>query len=147
MRRLFIAYFVLAVLSGLVHLVWERAHMQLYTGYEALEGVLPVYIFATLGDVAYTLAAVFVIGLTVGSSTWFVSARARAYAGLALIGFWIALFVEYKALAFDRWEYTEAMPIFLQVGLSPLLQMTLLLPLSVYLTCVALNARGRTIDP
>ncbi len=146
MNRLLVAYTVLAAISGVLHLLWERTHIQLYTGYEVLEGALPVYVFATLGDIAYTLGVVLVLGLIVGSFAWFLRAGARVYVGLAVVGFWIALFVEYKALAFDRWEYTEAMPLFLQVGVSPLLQMAILLPFSVYLTRVALGTKGRTID-
>jgi len=39
-----------------------------------------------------------------------------------------------KALALGRWEYAAAMPIvpLLRVGLSPVLQMAVLLPLAVY---------------
>jgi hypothetical protein len=108
----------------------------LYTGYEAMEGTLPVYLFATLGDVAYTLGAVLLISFFAGSLVWFVHVRTQAFLGLAVIGFSIALFVEYKAMALMRWEYTEAMPLVWDLGVSPLVQMTLLLPLSVFLSMV-----------
>jgi len=55
---------------------------------------------------------------------------------LAIIGFFFAVGIEQSALLLERWGYTDVMPIvpYLQVGLLPVLQMTLLLPLSIYLT-------------
>ncbi len=125
---------VLAVVSFFLHLVWEKTHIALYTGYEAMEGVLPVYVFATVGDVAYVLAAVLLVALFKGGIRWLRDVRATDYAGLAVLGLSIALFVEYKAAALGRWEYTDAMPLVHGLGLSPLAQMTVLLPLSVFIT-------------
>ena len=55
---------------------------------------------------------------------------------LAVIGFFFALGIEWRAILFDRWSYTEAMPIipYFQVGLAPIIQMSILLPLSFYIT-------------
>lgn len=128
------AFVLLAAITFILHLVWERSHIVLYTGYEAMEGALPVYVFATFGDVAYTLGAVLLISFFTGCLTWFLRGRPQAYVGLAVVGFSIALFVEYKALALGRWSYTDAMPMIGVLGISPLIQMTLLLPLSVFLT-------------
>jgi amino acid transporter len=94
---------------------------------------LPLVAFATLGDVAYALGAVLLAALFKRRYGWLADARASDYAGLAILGFCIALLVEYKALALHRWAYTSAMPLVLGVGLSPLLQMTILVPLSAYL--------------
>lgn len=126
-------FLLLATVSFFLHLAWEKAHIRLYTGYEALEGTLPVYLHATFGDVVYTLIAV-------GAALFFRGERlrrepqSRDYALVALIGFAIAVFVEVKAIALGRWAYTDAMPLVFGLGLSPLLQMTVLLPLSVYIT-------------
>lgn len=129
------SFIALLVVSGAVHSVWEYLHMGLYVGYGALEGALPVWVYATLGDVAYTLVAGLLIALFKGRMDWVGDARGRDYPGLAILGFTIALLVEYKALALHRWAYAAAMPIipYLHVGLSPILQMTLLLPLSVWI--------------
>lgn len=130
------AYALLVLIAFTLHFVWERMHVVLYTGYEAMEGVLPVYVFASLGDVSYTLGAVLLISFFTGCLTWFLRARPLAYAGLAIAGLLIALFVEYKALALGRWAYTDSMPMLGVLGLSPLIQMTLLLPFSVFLTAL-----------
>ena len=136
------SYAVLAFVSFLLHLVWERSHIVLYTGYEALEGVLPVFVYATIGDVAYTLFAAFLFAVVYRDGEWMKTAAGREYAVLALLGLCIAILVEMKAMYLDRWEYTHAMPLLYGLGLSPLIQMTVLLPLSVLIT-VAIVRRLR----
>lgn len=128
------SFALLAASAFVLHAVWEWLHLPLYAGYEAL-GTGPGLVFmATLGDVAYTLGAVLLVALLKRKLLWISSANAADYAGLAIVGFVVALLVEYKALALHRWAYTAAMPIVFGVGLSPLLQMTILLPLSVGIT-------------
>lgn len=53
---------------------------------------------------------------------------------LATTGFFFALGIEWRALLFAEWNYAPAMPIipWLNVGLTPVVQMTMLLPLSFY---------------
>jgi hypothetical protein len=134
-----IAYAALAGVSFLLHFVWEKLHIGLYTGYEALEGALPVFLYATLGDVGYTLLAVLVVAALRSETDWMRNARRREYALLAGVGLAIALFVETKAHLLGRWEYTDAMPTLWGFGLSPLVQMTVLLPLSVYISVVVMR--------
>lgn len=130
------AFLTLALVSFALHVTWERLHIGLYTGYEKMEGRLPVFVFATAGDVAYAFLAVLVAALFKGSLLWFLQASALDYVGLALLGFFMAVFVEYKAMALRRWEYTDRMPRIFGLGLTPLIQMTVLLPLSVFITAV-----------
>ena len=127
----------LPLISFVLHALWERAHIVLYTDYDAMEGVLPVWLVATLGDVLYTLVAVGAVSVLRKYKVIRVQQGSRCEYGLFfLLGFGIALFVEYKALALHKWAYLPAMPLipYLNVGLSPILQMTLLLPLSVFLS-------------
>jgi hypothetical protein len=116
------------------HQLWESSHVGLYGGYEQLT-TLPITVYATFGDVAYTLAAYFFIALFKRDGAWLVRMTKLDVAGVTVAGFFISLFVEYKALAFDRWFYLDAMPIIpgLQIGLTPVVQMTVLLPLTFYL--------------
>lgn len=125
---------VILVIGGVFHYLWESLHVVLYTDYEHLT-TLSIELYATCGDVMYVafgLALLSVVRKTVG---WVMAPTRADYVLLALIGLGIALFVEYKALMLGRWVYTEAMPIIplLGVGLSPIVQMTLGLPLSVYI--------------
>jgi hypothetical protein len=123
---------LLVIVSFGLHLVWEFAHYRLYTGYENLTP-LPIYLWATIGDVLYTLAAFALASAFKRGLGWVREATVSDYLGLAALGFFLALYVEYKAMALQRWVYLPEMPILpmFGVGLSPVLQMVILLPLSV----------------
>lgn len=127
--------FCLALVSFFLHILWETSHVSLYTGYENLPFAHSIEWYATGGDVVYTLVVILFFSLVKGGFSWLQRPRGRDYALLAFAGFFLALFVEYKALALGRWEYLPSMPVipFLEVGLSPIVQMTLLLPLSVWI--------------
>ncbi len=124
---------LLVITSALLHIVWENSHVGLYTGYEGISGSLPITVWATIGDVLYTLVAFALASLFKQGVEWVRDAVWPDYLGLATLGFFIALYVEYKALAFARWAYTDAMPILpgFEVGLSPVIQMMVLLPLTL----------------
>ncbi|MDP3734965.1 MAG: hypothetical protein Q8R39_00890 [bacterium] len=141
-----------SVTAFVLHLVWEMLHLPLYRGYEELNTLLPLPLWAALGDVFYTLLAFALVSLFKRSGLrWIAQARMSDFVGLAVLGFLIAALVEYKALALGRWEYAAAMPIvpLLRVGLSPIAQMTALLPFSVYLgallLCVTQAMRRRLL--
>lgn len=123
-----------ALVSFVLHIVWESLHVQLYTGYEHWAGGVPVALLATIGDVLYTLGAFALVSGFKGSAAWIEAVARRDYLMLVTLGFLIALFVEYKGLALNRWQYLPDMPLipFLQVGFSPIIQMALLLPLTIY---------------
>lgn len=135
---------VLMATAFVLHYIWEGLHVPLYGGYEHITN-MPIALYTTLGDVLYTLCAVFVVALIKGRADWFAAPSARDIVALATIGGFIAAFVEYKALAFNRWYYLADMPLvpFLDIGLTPLLQMVILLPLSIYLAALADRAIRR----
>lgn len=124
----FIPALVLA--AFLTNALWESIHLPLYTGYEHLGTGWRLILWATAGDVLYTCLIVGFVFLCSGKNpSW----RLSQYTALGIGGFVCALLVEYKAMALHKWAYTTMMPTFLHVGLSPLLQLTILVPLSVYL--------------
>lgn len=115
---------VLAVVAAFLHGSWEYLHLPLYRGYEALGQGWEVISYATVGDVFYTLVVY---------SIFVLFRRKPKLWELAVVGFLLALMVEYKAQLLGRWAYAPEMPMLGMFGLSPLLQMTILLPLSFYL--------------
>ncbi len=123
----------LAVFAFCLHIIWERAHVHLYKDYEGLSGRLPITLWAAIGDVLYTLGAVLLIALLKNNFDWIPSATLSDFVALSIVGLVIALYVEYRAFVLRRWAYTSAMPLIpvLKVGLSPILEMVVLLPLSV----------------
>ena len=134
--KYFLILATLSIVTFVLHLLWERSHIGLYRAYEQLEGKLPVFIFATLGDVAYTIGAYLFIAALKAEFFWYRSMSLLDVTLLVLVGIAMALFVEYKALALNRWAYTDAMPMipYLHVGLSPIIQMAVLLPASIITT-------------
>lgn len=131
-------FLLLAAVVFVIHLAWESVHIRLYTNYDALKGYLPVPVWAALGDIVYTFAAVFVIALLKMDVWWFVLPHPTDFLQLAALGFLTALFVEKKAQYYKRWEYTDAMPVLpvLNIGLSPVVQKTFLFPITVWVTIV-----------
>lgn len=137
-----LAFFTtLAAVSFVLHYIWEGAHVHLYTNYDGLSGALPITLWATLGDVFYSLfvgGALAAIRKGVGGVEHMKSAE---YAWVALVGLALAISIELRAQWLQLWSYTEAMLIIpvLNIGLSPVLQMTLLLPLSIFFTTLLLR--------
>lgn len=144
--RLFCALTLLVVVSFALHLVWEFFHVRLYTDYEHLT-TLPIWLWATLGDALYTLGAFALVSAFKGGHEWLGRVGMRDCLALVAVGFFLALFVEYKALAFGRWAYLPEMPIIpiLNVGLTPVVQMSILLPLSVLVASLLYRRSVRVI--
>ena len=126
----------LALIAFVLHLVFETSHVFLYTGYEDLSPYLPITVWAAIGDVFYTLGIYLVFALFKRDVLWMRNISKTDVFMLAVAGFLLAVGIEWKALFLERWVYLPSMPIipFLEVGLSPVLQMTILLPFSVYIT-------------
>lgn len=61
----------------------------------------------------------------------------KGYLTLLMFSFGASIFLEWIAIYFDLWQYTAAMPVVTilnsDVGLSPVLQITFLPALSIYL--------------
>ena len=131
----YVRYALVLAVSFVLNFVWEWAHIGLYKNYEALGSGLPLTVWATAGDALYTVFGAALIGVYFRNPSWLASPTRKQYLAAALSGFCIAVFVEWKAIALHRWSYTDAMPIIpvLNVGLSPLLQMILLVPLTCYI--------------
>lgn len=125
---LFLAAFAL-------HIVWENTQASLFTGYSSFGQHFPMCFFATIGDVIFTLLIYLGVGLLKNDFGWIVRLNKKDVLVLAVIGFFYAVGIEWQALLFEKWRYANTMPIipYLKTGLTPVLQMTILLPLSFYL--------------
>ena len=121
----------LAMTAFFLHLVWENAQAPLYTGYQSFSQHFPICFVGVIGDIVITLL-VFAFLLLLKKD----GVRTTAdFAALVIIGFIVAVLIEEHALLIGKWSYGETMPIipWLNVGLAPILQMTVLFPLSFYL--------------
>ena len=116
-----------AALMGGANLIWEIAHLPLYTLWESPD--LGEKIFAvlhcTLGDVMIALTTLLIALLLFGHPDW----PARHWAPVALVtialGIAYTVFSEWLNISIRQsWAYRDLMPVLppLGTGLSPLLQ-------------------------
>jgi hypothetical protein len=126
----------LSLIAFVLHIVWENAQAPLFQGYVSFSLYFPMCLIGTVGDVVITLFVYSIVALLKNNFSWLFNLNKRDIVVLVTIGFFIAIGIEWHALLFGSWTYTDAMPIIpsLKVGLAPVLQMMFLLPTSMYLT-------------
>ena len=136
-RLLWPFFAVMALLAFGLNWLWEMMHMP---AYEEMAGrswaeTAPVCAVASVGDVAVTFVVYGIGALAAGQLRWGLTRRWNIYATSALLGAAIAVAIEWRALALGRWSYSEFMPLLpvVGVGLWPVLQLTLLVPLSLWM--------------
>ena len=114
MKKIVYILFIALVLN----IIWENLHSVLYVNYQG--GIITEHILlrASLWDALMIVAITFPFFFLPKRWQW----------GIFLLGFVIAVGIEWWALQTGRWAYTSAMPIipFLSVGLTPALQLGLL---------------------
>jgi hypothetical protein len=135
-RSLCAFYAALALAAFGLNWCWEMAQMSAYAEMARRpwwSTVLPCTL-AALGDEAVTLAVCGVGALATGDVRWGMSGKWNVYATAALLGGACAVAYEWNALGSGRWSYTASMPVvpWLGVGLWPLLQLTLLVPVALW---------------
>ena len=126
------------VLIGFVlNEIWEMAQMSAYveTAGHSWTSTLGLCTRAAVGDMGIMLGIYAAGALAAGDLGWGLRGRWNVYATAAVLGLAYAALVEHAALAARRWSYTEHMPLMpgLGAGLWPLLQMTLLPPLTFWI--------------
>lgn len=111
---------IIFIAAFILNLVWENLHSFLYGNYKGAEITQLILMKATLGD------AVMITVITL--PFLFLAFFRKHLWGIVVIGFIVAISIEWYALATDRWVYNTYMPIipFLSVGLTPTVQLALL---------------------
>ena len=125
-------FFIFIVISFALHIVWENLQAPLYAGFASFTGHFPMCFLATVWDVIISVGALLFVNLLKQTSS--TKLNKNDFIALAIAGFVIAVVIERNALLAGKWSYNSAMPLmpYFRVGLTPVLQMTLLLPLSFY---------------
>ncbi len=131
-------FFATTVLASFVlNEIWEMAQMSAYveTAGHSWTSTLGLCTWAAAGDVGITLGIYAAGALAAGDLGWGMRGHWNIYTITAVLGLASAALVEHAALAATSWSYTERMPVVsgLGAGLWPLLQMTLLPPLTFLL--------------
>lgn len=129
-----IAYY--AIGGFILNFVWEISQAGLYKPhFEGISEFVTVHLKATLGDVVMLLIIYLIASLVRNDRHWIEKNKISSYIFVAFLGFIFAIVIEKYALLTGRWGYNELMPIipFIKVGLAPVLQLTIIAPLSVFL--------------
>jgi hypothetical protein len=126
----------LLAVSFAVNWVWEVAQMAAYApaeGRSRAEEFL-VCTLAAVGDAALTLLVFAAAAIVKRPRRWVWDGGRKAYGAAALAGGALAVLIEWAALAAGYWSYAPGMPRVpgAGVGLLPFLQLTLLVPLSLW---------------
>lgn len=128
-------FFAITVLASFVlNEIWEMAQMSAYveTAGHSWASTFGLCTRAAGGDVGIILGIYAAGALSAGDFGWGLSGRWNTYVTVAVWGLAYAALVEHAALTSGRWSYTDRMPVvaILGAGLWPLLQMTILPPLT-----------------
>lgn len=122
----------LSVLASVLNYPWELAQAKFFNGMNSVNLAWAHCLGSALGDGVVTLMVYLFGGALYQSWAWSYQMSLRKYLTVAVIGFILGGIVEWVALnVLHRWSYTAAMPVIpvLHLGLLPLLQMVLLLPI------------------
>ena len=116
------------LVSFLFNLIWENLHSVLYIGYQGGKITEFILMRASLGDAVM----ITVLLLPFLYIVWF---QKRGYL-IVVAGIVLAILIEWYALSTGRWAYNEYMPIipFLNIGLTPTIQLGLLGYLTFWIT-------------
>ncbi len=125
-------YPLLAITSFGLNWIWEMAQMFAFE-IKPEESRLKVFLFCTLASVIDAALTIGIYGLL---SRIKLSNPFLFYLLAALFGALCATFFEWFAFRFELWRYNQAMLIvpIVGVGLLPFVQLTLLVPLAIWLT-------------
>jgi hypothetical protein len=124
----------LPVAAFALNWLWEIVQMPAYEPpAQASASTALAHVVPSLGDVALTFAVYGVCALAAGR--WRLARTWNEYAAAVLLGGACAVAYEWKALASSWWSYSSRMPVvpLLGVGLWPVLQLALLVPLAFWL--------------
>jgi hypothetical protein len=108
-------------------LIWESAHMPLYTLWETGSTVDIVFaaLHCTGGDILIALSALTIALVLLGTNRWPVYGYKRVASVSIVIGFGYMLFSEWLNIEIrETWAYRETMPVIpvIDAGLSPIAQ-------------------------
>lgn len=123
-----------SVLAFALNLVWEIAHVRLYTIWDDAKRMTIAWslVHCTLGDVVIALTMFTLAGIVLRQTNW---PESSPWAGGAIVTTGATAFTAwsewYNVYKIGSWDYTASMPTILGIGLSPLLQWLILPPIMV----------------
>jgi hypothetical protein len=128
--------------SGFVtNLIWENAQAPLYEGYKGFGQHFIFCFVASIVDGVIIVVFYLIVSVIRRNRSWLFSIRIGDIIILVILGILTAIAFEKWALSNGTWSYDERMPMILGLGLMPLLQLSILSIISIYLVKVPLQQR------
>jgi hypothetical protein len=128
----------LVVVSFTINWLWEMLQMPAYAEMAGRSWSETAYrcVIASIGDVVMTLLVCGLGSLAAADIRWVLRKRSNVLVSAGLLGSLFAIAFECWALWVRRWSYTPDMPLVpvIEIGLWPILQLTLLIPVSLVVT-------------
>ena len=128
----------LSIVAFVLQWLWEVLQMPAYAGFteQPWEKALAGCTMAAVADVGATALAYGIVALKNRDQRWGLHASPVDYVMTALVGGLMAVGVEAFAVRAGTWSYASTMPVFpgTELGLLPLLQFVVLIPLAIVVT-------------
>ncbi len=134
MKKIFIIYLIGVFIFNFI---WEMSQVIFYKPhFSGTLDLILVHLRATVGDAILSLIIYALMSLIVRDTRWILKSTVWSFILISFFGFIFAVAIEKYALLTGRWEYSELMFIvpIIKVGLSPVLQLTILTPLVTFIT-------------
>lgn len=119
------------VLAFVLNFIWEISQAFLYAPhYVGIAGLITVHLRASLGDISIIFIILSLDTVILRKFYAEEKSNTARFSMIIFIGLVLATSLEKYALATGRWSYNSLMPIipWLNVGLTPILQMMLIPP-------------------
>lgn len=127
-NKIIISYYLfLFFVSFLLNFLWEISHSGLYIWTGLMEKSILHFAWFSAKDAIFYLLFILLIAVVSGFLLWFRKPKLWHYLLLIIFGLIFSFGIEYHAINSGRWAYGLFMPIIpiLNVGLSPILQMSI----------------------
>ena len=118
------------ILAFSLNLAWEVSHSFLYDWsklplHNDIYFYIPKILYSTLGDLIFLTLIFAVISIKSGNLEWMNNPGKADYFKIIFLGLIIAIFIEVRAMLFQKWAYNELMPTIFGIGITPLIQLAL----------------------
>jgi len=137
-KNILLIILIIFLTAYFLNYIWESLHYPLY---------VCSWSQSSCAITASFIDAFIILGLYIGGAvlfkekSWIFNLTKTRLIILATISFIIAYVIELRALYLQNWEYNAQMPLipFLDVGLSPILQMMILPILTFFITKIIMS--------
>lgn len=121
------------IVGFITNFIWENAQAPLYEGHESFSQHFLFCLVASIIDGVVIVGFYLIISTLRKNFLWLENIKITDILILLFLGSVTAIIFEVLALKIQTWNYTDRMPLIYGLGLMPLIQLSILSVLSIYL--------------